>query len=74
MTRLFAKTEEADRRVADRVAQVAAARGVSRAQIALGWLLAKSVVQRPSSNEADDLVRHIGVWRTGEPFSCAPRT
>src|SRR5215203_4139649 len=40
--RLFAKTEEADRRVADRVAQVAAARGVSRAQIALAWLLAKS--------------------------------
>jgi Aldo/keto reductase family len=37
--RLFAKTEEADKKVADRVAEVATARGVSRAQIALAWLL-----------------------------------
>jgi hypothetical protein len=41
--RLFAKTEEADRKVADRVAEVAKARGVPRAQIALGWLLSKPV-------------------------------
>lgn len=47
LTRLFAKTEEADRRVVDRVAQVAAARGVSRAQIALAWLLAKPVITAP---------------------------
>ncbi len=33
--RLFAETEEADRKVVARVTQVAAARGISRAQVAL---------------------------------------
>jgi aryl-alcohol dehydrogenase-like predicted oxidoreductase len=47
MTRLFAKTEEADRKVVDRVAEVAAARGVARAQVALAWLLSKSVIAAP---------------------------
>ena len=45
--RLFAKTEEADKKVADRVAEVATARGVSRAQIALAWLLSKPVITAP---------------------------
>jgi 1-deoxyxylulose-5-phosphate synthase len=35
LTRLFAKTEEADRKVVDRVAEVAVARGISRAQAPL---------------------------------------
>jgi aryl-alcohol dehydrogenase-like predicted oxidoreductase len=47
ITRLFAKTEEADKKVADRVAAVAAARGVSRGQVALAWLLAKPVITAP---------------------------
>jgi 1-deoxyxylulose-5-phosphate synthase len=45
--RLFAKTEDADRKVVDRVAQVAAVRGIPRAQVALAWLLAKSVITAP---------------------------
>src|SRR5260370_31520643 len=45
--RLFAKTEDADRRVVDRVAQVAAARGIPHAQVALAWLLAKPVITAP---------------------------
>jgi aryl-alcohol dehydrogenase-like predicted oxidoreductase len=45
--RLFAKTEDADRKVVDRVAQMAAARGISRAQVALAWLLAKPVITAP---------------------------
>src|ERR1700732_4900077 len=45
--RLFAKTEGADRKVVDRVAQVAAARGIPRAQVALAWLLAKPVITAP---------------------------
>jgi aryl-alcohol dehydrogenase-like predicted oxidoreductase len=40
-------TEEADRRVVARVAEVAKARGVSRAQIALAWLLHKPVITAP---------------------------
>src|ERR1700682_1185185 len=45
--RLFAKTEEADKKVVDRVAEVAAARGIPRAQVALAWLLAKPVITAP---------------------------
>ena len=45
--RLFAKTEDADRKVVDRVAQVAAARGIPCAQVALAWLLAKPVITAP---------------------------
>jgi 1-deoxyxylulose-5-phosphate synthase len=45
--RLFGKTADADKKVVDRVAEIAAARGVSRAQVALAWLLAKPVVTAP---------------------------
>src|SRR4051795_224259 len=45
--RLFAKTEDADRKVVDWVAQVAAAHGIPRAQVALAWLLAKPVITAP---------------------------
>jgi 1-deoxyxylulose-5-phosphate synthase len=44
VARLFAKTVEADKKVADRVAEVAAARNISRAQDALAWLLSKPVI------------------------------
>jgi aryl-alcohol dehydrogenase-like predicted oxidoreductase len=45
--RLFGRTEEADKKVVDRVAEVAAARGIPRAQVALAWLLAKPVITAP---------------------------
>jgi aryl-alcohol dehydrogenase-like predicted oxidoreductase len=44
---LYAKTEEADRAVVDRVGEIAGARGMPRAQIALAWLLNKSGVTAP---------------------------
>lgn len=44
---LYKRTEEADRRVIDRVGEVAAERGLPRAQIALAWLLAKDGVTAP---------------------------
>ena len=47
VTRLFANTVKADKRVADRVAAVATARGVPRAQVALAWLLSKPVITAP---------------------------
>lgn len=40
-------TEEADRRVVETVASIAQERGVSRAQIALAWVLAKSEITAP---------------------------
>lgn len=44
---LFIKTEEADRKVAERVAEVAVIRGIPRAQVALAWLLQKEEVTAP---------------------------
>jgi aryl-alcohol dehydrogenase-like predicted oxidoreductase len=44
---LFAATEEADRKVAEQVASIAEARGVSRAQVALAWLIRKPAVTTP---------------------------
>src|SRR5271155_4891874 len=45
--RLFAKSAEADRMVVDRVTEVAAARGIPRAQVVLAWLLSKPVITAP---------------------------
>ncbi len=44
---LYAATEDADRRIIARVAEVAAGRGVPRAQVALAWLLQKTFITSP---------------------------
>lgn len=44
---LYAATEAADHAVVDAVAELAARRGVSRAQVALAWLLSKPAVTAP---------------------------
>ena len=46
-TTLYAKTADADRKVVEAVAAVAEQRGLPRAQIALAWVLQKSVVTAP---------------------------
>ncbi|HEX6118102.1 MAG TPA: aldo/keto reductase [Dongiaceae bacterium] len=45
--KLYSATEDADRKIAERVAEVAKARDVPRAQVALSWLLAKPIVTAP---------------------------
>ncbi|MGB9474219.1 MAG: aldo/keto reductase [Candidatus Udaeobacter sp.] len=45
--KLYSATEELDKEVVDRVGEIAKARGVSRAEIALGWLLHKPAVTAP---------------------------
>lgn len=44
---LYARTADADRKVVEAVAAVAAERGVPRAQIALAWVLAQPTVSAP---------------------------
>ncbi len=44
---LYRSMAEADRKVVERVGQVAAARGIPRAQVALAWMLHKPVVTSP---------------------------
>ena len=44
---MYSKTEEADRQVVDRLAEIAGKRGVPMAQLALAWLLSKPVITSP---------------------------
>jgi 1-deoxyxylulose-5-phosphate synthase len=44
---LYAAAEAADRQVVERVGEIAAVRGIPRAQVALAWVLAKSFVMAP---------------------------
>jgi aryl-alcohol dehydrogenase-like predicted oxidoreductase len=71
---LFGKTEEADKKVVDRVGEVARARGISRAQIALAWLLAKPVVAAPvvgatKLQHLDDAIASTDVRLTGDEIA-----
>jgi aryl-alcohol dehydrogenase-like predicted oxidoreductase len=44
---LYAKTEEADRQIVERVGQIAKNRGVPHAQVALAWVLQKKPITAP---------------------------
>jgi aryl-alcohol dehydrogenase-like predicted oxidoreductase len=72
--RLFANTNEADKKVADRVAKVAKARGIARAQVALAWLLSKPVITAPivgatKLQHLDDAIASVDVTLTAEEIS-----
>jgi aryl-alcohol dehydrogenase-like predicted oxidoreductase len=72
--RLFAKTEEADKKVVGRVAEVAQARGVPRAQIALAWLLAKPMITAPivgatKLHHLDDALASVTVKLSAEEIA-----
>jgi aryl-alcohol dehydrogenase-like predicted oxidoreductase len=74
VTRLFAKSADTDRKVVDRVAAVATARGVSRAQVALAWLLAKPVITAPivgatRLQHLDDAIASVKVKLTGDEIA-----
>jgi aryl-alcohol dehydrogenase-like predicted oxidoreductase len=45
--KLYTASEDADRQVVERVGAIAGKRGVSRAQVALAWLLSKPIVTAP---------------------------
>ena len=44
---MYAKTEESDRKVVDRLGEVSDRLGLPRAQVALAWMLAKPYVTAP---------------------------
>lgn len=44
---MYSKTQEDDKRVVDRLGEIAERRGVARAQVALAWLLSKPTVTAP---------------------------
>lgn len=66
MESLYANTEENDAAIAQRLAQVAEDKAVTRAQVALAWLLSKPAVTAPiigasRAEQFDDLVRAVDV-------------
>lgn len=70
-TSLYARTEENDAAIAGRVAAIAADKGVSRAQVALAWMLSKPAVTAPiigasRAEQLDDLVKATEVTLTQE--------
>jgi 1-deoxyxylulose-5-phosphate synthase len=72
--KLYAGTLEADRRVVDRVANVARQRGLPRAQIALAWLLHQPVVTAPivgasKLQHLDDAIAALSVKLTAEEIA-----
>lgn len=74
MGTLYGATLDADRKVVEAVAALAAARGVPRAQIALAWVLHKSVVTAPivgasKMSHLDDAVAALSVKLTAEEIA-----
>jgi|EP01034_Spumella_vulgaris_P040372 aryl-alcohol dehydrogenase-like predicted oxidoreductase len=71
---MYTATEASDRLVAERVKQVAEARGIPRAQVALAWVLQKSVVTSPIIGAAkfshvDDAVQALSVQLSREELA-----
>ncbi|MCC9178470.1 aldo/keto reductase [Arthrobacter sp. zg-Y750] len=69
----YAGNEEVDRRVADAVGEVAAGRGVSRARVALAWVLGNPAVTAPlvgatDAAQLDDDAAALDLQLTDEEF------
>lgn len=68
---LYAPTADADRKVVEAVAEIAKARGVPRAQIALAWVLDKPEVSAPivgasKSGHLDDALAALDIALTDD--------
>jgi 1-deoxyxylulose-5-phosphate synthase len=73
-TTLYASTADADRLVIERVAAIAAARGIPSAQVALAWVLHKPVVTAPivgasKPRHLEDAVAALAVSLTAEEIA-----
>jgi aryl-alcohol dehydrogenase-like predicted oxidoreductase len=71
---MYAKTEEADRKVVDALGQLAEKRGTPRAQLALAWLLSKPGVTAPivgasKAHHLEDAVAALNVKLTAEEIA-----
>lgn len=71
---LYRSSVESDRTIVDRVAEIAAARGVPRAQVALAWVAQKSAVTAPivgatKPHHLDDAVAALTLELTAQEIS-----
>lgn len=74
LKKLYTPTEEADRKVIDLVGQMAEQRGISRAQLALAWVLSKPGVTAPivgatKPHHLEDAVAALSVKLTPEEIA-----
>jgi len=72
--RLYEKSKKLDKPVVDRVLEVAKARGVSPAQIALAWMLSKPAVTSPivgatKPHQLDDALKAVSLKLTNEEMT-----
>jgi len=72
--RLYGKTGESDRRVADRVTEIARKRQVPRAQVALAWVLQQPFVTAPiigasKAHHLDDAIAALSLKLTPDEVS-----
>src|SRR6202453_2602171 len=71
---IYTQTEGADKKVVDRLGEVAEKRGVARATLALAWMLSKPVVSSPivgatKPNHLDDAVAALSVKLTAKEIA-----
>ncbi|MDR3462192.1 MAG: aldo/keto reductase [Beijerinckiaceae bacterium] len=71
---LFDKTAESDRKIVDKVGEIAQARGLPRAQIALAWVLSKSTITAPivgatKPRHLDDAIAALSVKLTPDEIT-----
>ena len=71
---LYTRTEAEDRKVVDRVGEVAKKHGVSHAQVALGWMLSKPYITAPivgatKSHHLKDAVEALSLRLTPEEIA-----
>lgn len=72
--RLYAKSANADRKVVERVTEVAAGRGVPRSQVALAWLLGKPAITAPivgatKLQHLDDALAAVAIKLTAQEIA-----
>lgn len=72
--KLYVAAADSDRRVVERVGEMAQKRGVPRAQIALAWLLSKPVVTAPivgasKQQHLDDAIAALSLKLTDEEIA-----
>jgi len=79
MAKLYDNTEENDAVIAERLAQVAESKGVTRAQVALAWLLSKPAVTAPiigasRAEQFEDLVKAVDVTLSDDEITLLEET
>jgi 1-deoxyxylulose-5-phosphate synthase len=71
---LYIATEDSDRKIVERVGEIAAKRGVPRAQVALAWMVQKPFITAPivgasKAHHLDDAVSALSLNLTSEEIA-----